>query len=309
MAVLAFPTLPVSQTIPLIEEKALYYRAPYTSQPGVLPYLAAPGAFAEISGVAVEQGSIIDLTARLRPDGSLDWDVPPGDWTIMRFVSRNNGAVTRSAPLPGLGFECDKFDADAFDAHYEAYVGELLRKVRPRLEGKDVLPDKRAYSFDGCSADNLMKRASVVGGRIVFPGGASYRILILPAIDTMTPELLAKIEALVKEGAVVVGGPPRKSPSLENYPGCDRRRLGNGRDALGKPGEAFECRRARLRPGKDFLGWCAGSGAPGPSGEPFDRCHLPGLYGHIRAPREARNSTEFFLFRRHPLHSPEAPRS
>ena len=38
----------------------------------------------------------------------------------------------------------------------------------------------------------------------------------------MTPELLAKIEELVKTGATVVGAPPRKSPSLVNYPSCDQ---------------------------------------------------------------------------------------
>jgi hypothetical protein len=37
----------------------------------------------------------------------------------------------------------------------------------------------------------------------------------------MTPERLAKIGSLVEAGAEVVGGPPHKSPSLENYPACD----------------------------------------------------------------------------------------
>ena len=50
----------------------------------------------------------------------------------MRFGRRNNGATTRPAPQPGLGFECDKFDAAAFDAHFDAYVGKLLEKVGPR---------------------------------------------------------------------------------------------------------------------------------------------------------------------------------
>ena len=38
----------------------------------------------------------------------------------------------------------------------------------------------------------------------------------------MTPELLAKIASLADAGAVVIGGPPRKSPSLSGYPECDR---------------------------------------------------------------------------------------
>jgi len=479
VAVLAFPSPPVSRTIPLAEEKALYYRAPYTSQPGVLPYLPSAAVFVEEAGSAIDLARMIDLTDRLQPDGSLRWDAPAGEWTILRFGTRNNGAVTRPAPLPGLGFESDKFDAAAFDAHYDAYVGKLLRKVGPRraasgggwtmihidswemgaqnwsprfreefrrrrgydpllylpaytgrivgsletserflwdirktsnelvienhalrfkelgrregirlsiepydmnpaadldlggvadvpmgefwsdgygfnsafsaieatsiahvigapvvaaesftaggteawkkypgdmkgqgdwafamglnrliyhtfahkplddrlrpgmsmgpygvhwdrgqtwwpmasayhlyvarcqhllsqgkpvadvlylapegaphvfrppasaLEGTEVLPDKRGFSFDGCSPAALMKDAAVKDGRVVFPGGASYRILVLPAVETMTPELLAKIGSLVEAGADVVGGPPLKSPSLENYPACD----------------------------------------------------------------------------------------
>lgn len=66
-----------------------------------------------------------------------------------------------------------------------------------------------------------MERASVKNGHIVFPDGMSYRLLVLPQWDTMTPALLRKISALVKAGATVVGNPPRKSPSLTNYPASD----------------------------------------------------------------------------------------
>jgi hypothetical protein len=56
---------------------------------------------------------------------------------------------------------------------------------------------------------------------IVFPGGASYRLLALPYFKTMTPALLEKIISLVRDGAIVVGLPPEKSPSLSDYPACD----------------------------------------------------------------------------------------
>ena len=65
-------------------------------------------------------------------DGTLEWEVPPGKWTIMRFGKRNNGAVTRPAPAPGLGFEADKFDTASFNAHYDAYIGKLIKKVQPQ---------------------------------------------------------------------------------------------------------------------------------------------------------------------------------
>jgi hypothetical protein len=83
------------------------------------------------------------------------------------------------------------------------------------------MPDKKGYSFDGCSPMLLMKNASVKDGKIVFPGGGSYSIMVLPQVETMTPELLAKIKSLINDGACVMGNPPLKSPSLVNYPECD----------------------------------------------------------------------------------------
>jgi hypothetical protein len=89
-------------------------------------------------------------------------------------------------------------------------------------ESKDAfLPDRKGYNFDGCSPSQLL-RASVVDGKVVFPSGASYYILVLPKTETMTPALLAKIESLAKEGAVIIGNPFQKSPSLVNYPECDK---------------------------------------------------------------------------------------
>ncbi|HEX3933097.1 MAG TPA: glycosyl hydrolase, partial [Puia sp.] len=51
----------------------------------------------------------------------------------------------------------------------------------------------------------------------------SYSILVLPKLETMRPELLAKIKELVNQGAVVLGPKPRRSPSLAGYPEADKR--------------------------------------------------------------------------------------
>lgn len=96
----------------------------------------------------------------------------------------------------------------------------VFRAPESTMEGTEILPDKRGYSFDGCSP-LLLKNAVVHNHRIVFPGGASYRVLVLPDVQTMTPELLSQIASLVKAGATIIGNPPLKSPSLVNYPECD----------------------------------------------------------------------------------------
>lgn len=475
VAVLAFPTPRVKATLPDVDEKALYYRAPFSSQPGVKPFLEAPAEHPSTpEGSAIAPSRILDLTGRLKPDGTLDWEIPEGQWTILRLVSRNNGASTRPAPEPGIGFECDKFEAAAFDAHFDAYLGRLLEKVGRRekdrgwtmihidswemgaqnwtprfreefrlrrgydpqpyypaylgylvgdrerterflwdlritgqelvienhagrfkalgrehgftlsiepydmnptsdfdlgavadvpmcefwsqgfdttfscheassiahilgrpvvaaeaftanpgedwkfhpghlknqgdwafatginrltyhtfahkpdetrpgmvmgpygvhwdrgqtwwpmvadyhryitrcqhllregrtvadvlyllpegaphvfqpppsaLSGSPQMPDRRGYNFDACSPSALLALAGVRDGQVVFPSGAAYRLLVLPDVPTMTPELVTKLEALVKAGAVLVGPPPRKSPSLVNHPACDQ---------------------------------------------------------------------------------------
>ncbi|MCP4314037.1 MAG: glycosyl hydrolase, partial [Bacteroidetes bacterium] len=83
------------------------------------------------------------------------------------------------------------------------------------------LPDKKGYGFDACSPRMLMKRAEVKEGFITFPGGSSYRLMVLPEFETMTPELLEKIAELVKAGATIIGSPSVSSPSLKDYPQCD----------------------------------------------------------------------------------------
>ena len=130
VAVLAFPTRDTSVKIKDIDEKALYYRAPYTSQKGVRPYFPAVTEYVEApAGAIIPKDRVIDVTGKLATDGTLNWDPPPGDWTILRFVARNNGAVTRPAPVPGLGFEVDKMDTVSLKAHLDKYVGELLEKT------------------------------------------------------------------------------------------------------------------------------------------------------------------------------------
>ena len=472
VAVWAFPSR--APVIADIDEKALFDRGPYSIWKHVKPYLPAPATYAEPGPEGViPPGEIVDLTERLRPDGALDWEVPAGAWTVVRMGRRPTGASSRPAPSTALGLECDKFDAAALASHLDRYVGELLRKIGPRvnehglttlhmdswesgaqnwtpsflaefkkrrgydarpwlpvytgravrslemserflwdlrltgqelvlerhaeavkaygrerglslsiepydmnpagdldlgavadvpmaefwnnsvdsayscfestsvahvmgrpivsaeaftsvggldaypwslkdqgdwalavginrfvfhtfahqalgdaykpglafgpygvswhrnqtwwpmasayhryltrcsellrqgvavsdvlyltpegtphiflpppsaLEGRGPLADKKGYGFDGCSPKILMARAEVKDGRIAFPGASSYRLLVLPRVDTMTPGLLAKVRDLVRAGATVVGTPPVKSPSLAGYPACD----------------------------------------------------------------------------------------
>ncbi len=81
--------------------------------------------------------------------------------------------------------------------------------------------ERPGHNFDVCPPE-AVQRMSVRNGQLVLPSGMTYRVLVLPKVETMTPGLLRKIKELVEAGATVIGCPPRKSPSLSGYPECDR---------------------------------------------------------------------------------------
>ena len=87
--------------------------------------------------LVVPRADTIDLTDRLQPDGRLNWDVPAGDWTILRIGYTPTGAKNGTAPSEGMGLECDKFSKEAFDAHWAGMMKLVLDDVGP-LAGKSL---------------------------------------------------------------------------------------------------------------------------------------------------------------------------
>lgn len=134
VAVLAFPTPSAPDSMADVNEQALYYRAPFSSVAGVKPFLRDDPGDTAAAG-AVMPSRVIDLTGKLSPDGTLRWQVPAGKWTVMRFVARSTGALTRPAPVQGLGFECSKFDTAAVNWQLENYVGSILKQIAPARSG------------------------------------------------------------------------------------------------------------------------------------------------------------------------------
>ena len=133
VAVFAFPSR--KPVIADINEKALFNREPFTSGRGVKPFLPTSASYLEPGKSSVIQpNEIVDLTSKLASDGVLNWEVPAGEWTIVRMGRRITGASSRPAPEPGVGLECDKFDAAALNDHLDHYVGTLLGKIGPRAK-------------------------------------------------------------------------------------------------------------------------------------------------------------------------------
>ncbi len=101
-------------------------------------------------------------------------------------------------------------------------MGVQKRFIAKNTGNRDELRDRSRYNYDLCSPEALLTRVTVKEGRLVLPDGMSYRLLALPLMETMTPELLKKVKDLVEAGAIAVGPRPVKSPSLSGFPRCDQ---------------------------------------------------------------------------------------
>lgn len=135
-----------------------------------------------------------------------------------------------------------------------ADVAYFIGEDTPKMTGvrEPELPPGR--DFDYINAEVILEALQVEDGLLALPHGTTYRLLVLPELETMRPELLAKIHDLVTAGATVMGRPPTRSPSLQGYPKCDNevkrlakklwgtldvgesgeRRIGKGRVVWGK---------------------------------------------------------------------------
>lgn len=103
---------------------------------------------------------------------------------------------------------------------YVADVAYFIGEDAPKMTGVRNPEIPRGYSYDYVNAEVLMT-AKADNGKLVLASGMEYSVLVLPKIETMRPELLAKLQQLVKEGIIIQGTAPVRSPSLKNYPEAD----------------------------------------------------------------------------------------
>ena len=90
-----------------------------------------PDAVATTSDQVVPKMAVRDLTSNMAADGTLTWDVPAGEWTILRIGYICNGRCNHPASDHGRGLEVDKLSAEAMDFHFEQYVSRLCKTLGP----------------------------------------------------------------------------------------------------------------------------------------------------------------------------------
>jgi hypothetical protein len=102
-----------------------------------------------------------------------------------------------------------------------ADVAYFIGEDAPKMTGKIDPALPRGYQFDYINNDVILNYMTVKDGYLYLPHGTKYKLLVLPKLETMTPELLAKIDQLILDGAAVYGNPPSRSPSYKNHAQSD----------------------------------------------------------------------------------------
>jgi len=101
--------------------------------------------------LCVPLNKIINLTNQLKPDGTLNWKVPKGNWTILRIGHTSTGHTNATAG-GGMGLECDKFNPEAVRLQFNSWYGEALKHGGPEI-AKKVLSVFHVDSWE-CGSQN-----------------------------------------------------------------------------------------------------------------------------------------------------------
>jgi hypothetical protein len=160
----------------------------------------------------IDPDKIVDVTSHLNANGQLDWDVPPGRWTILRFGHTPTGAGTKHGRPEGMGLECDKLSAEAATVQYNNYFGRILKEVRTvpgaRLSGMNM--DSAESGSANWTGDfpaqfkqrhgyDLIHYLPVMAGRVVGSPEMSAHILFdvrRTIADVMSDECFGTFEKL-----------------------------------------------------------------------------------------------------------------
>jgi alpha-L-rhamnosidase len=89
------------------------------------------------SSATIPRAGVVDLTRSMAADGTLDWDVPPGRWTVLRMGRSLTGAKNRPAVPAASGYEVDKLSRTHVQAYLRDYTAPIAAALGP-LYGKSL---------------------------------------------------------------------------------------------------------------------------------------------------------------------------
>ena len=82
--------------------------------------------------LCIPKEKLIDITDKLNADGMLNWNVPAGNWTVLRIGHTSTGH-TNATGGGAVGLECDKFNPQAVELQFNNWFGEAIKQAGPEL--------------------------------------------------------------------------------------------------------------------------------------------------------------------------------
>ncbi len=162
-------------------------KAGFSSAPNLYAY-ATPEMPPQES---VRKADVLDLTSKMRPDGTLDWTPPAGRWVVLRFGYSLTGARNSPASPEATGLEVDKLNKGYVKAYFDNYLGQYkdtVGELMGRRGLRYVITDSWEAGVQNWTDDMFAEFAKrrgydmhpwlpVLAGRVVEDAKASDRFL------------------------------------------------------------------------------------------------------------------------------------
>jgi hypothetical protein len=77
----------------------------------------------------IDPAKVQDITSYMTTNGALNWAVPTGNWVIERTGMVPTRVHNAPASPEGTGLEADKMSKKHIKAHFDAYLGEIIKRI------------------------------------------------------------------------------------------------------------------------------------------------------------------------------------
>nr|WP_294898225.1 glycosyl hydrolase [uncultured Pedobacter sp.] len=92
-------------------------------------YQWKPQPIVEDKNLIIDPSTTIDITDKMSADGILTWDAPKGNWLVMRSGMSPTKVQNGPASPEGIGLEVDKMSKEHVAEHFEAFLGEIIKRI------------------------------------------------------------------------------------------------------------------------------------------------------------------------------------
>ncbi len=88
------------------------------------------------AGDAIRKSEVVNLTSRMKQDGTLDWTPPQGNWIVLRIGYSLLGIANHPATKEATGLEVDKLNAKYVKHYMDGYLNSYKDTVGADMMGK-----------------------------------------------------------------------------------------------------------------------------------------------------------------------------